>query len=240
MSMFKRTKVVMLSTNEKAQDILFFNRITLKQDGKLIYGNPVGRTEKAQHLYFLSDEDIKEDDYVLVLESGFIIKNTDTSLDGASEKWKKIIATTDKSLDTWRESYVGIPPKKSNVKFPNEQLPKPSMSFINKFIEEYNKGNLITEVLIEYEELADDDMMNHQLDPEIEENWLKLKVNPKDNTITIKPTKQTWTKEELPLAELESLKSILNSPMWKRDFEKNDTIFNDCMKGLLKWTENNL
>ena len=86
---------------------------------------------------------------------------------------EKIIATTDISL----------------VKEYN--LPEPSQSFIQKYIEEYNKGNTITDVLVEYEF----DNEGHTDNP----GWhnQKLKVNSKDNTITIKKVKDSWNKEEV-------------------------------------------
>ena len=83
---------------------------------------------------------------------------------------EKIIATTDISL----------------VKEYN--LPQPSQQFIQKYIEEYNKGNIITDVLVEYEYLLDDRAVLP---------YWNLKVNTKDNTITIKKLKETYNKEEL-------------------------------------------
>ena len=62
-------------------------------------------------------------------------------------------------------------------------LPKPSQSFIEKYIEKYNKGEQITDVLVEY--------WAHT------EEHPQLKINPKDNTITIKPVKDSWNREEV-------------------------------------------
>jgi hypothetical protein len=60
------------------------------------------------------------------------------------------------------------------------------------FVKEYNKGNKITDVLIEYEPMyrraGDNDR--------ITENPLILKINP-DNTINIKDIKRIWTTEEV-------------------------------------------
>ena len=67
-------------------------------------------------------------------------------------------------------------------------LPQPSQQFIQKYIEEYNKGNIITDVLVEYEYLLDDRAVLP---------YWNLKVNTKDNTITIKKLKETYNKEEL-------------------------------------------
>ena len=71
-------------------------------------------------------------------------------------------------------------------------LPQPSQQFIQKYIEEYNnKGNIITDVLVEYEE-GKSYSGNEGL---IIKEWLK--INPKDNTITIKKVKDSWTREEI-------------------------------------------
>ena len=67
-------------------------------------------------------------------------------------------------------------------------LPQPSQQFIEKYIEEYNKGNVITEVLVEYVYLLDDRTVLP---------YWNLKVNTKDNTITIKKLKEIYTKEEV-------------------------------------------
>ena len=67
-------------------------------------------------------------------------------------------------------------------------LPQPSQQFIQKYIEEYNKGNVITDVLVEYNYFLDDNSVLP---------YWNLKVNPKDNTITIKKLKEVYTKDEV-------------------------------------------
>ena len=67
-------------------------------------------------------------------------------------------------------------------------LPQPSQQFIQKYIEEYNKDNIITDVLVEYEYLLNDNTVIP---------YWNLKVNPKDNTITIRKVKENYTKEEV-------------------------------------------
>jgi hypothetical protein len=129
----------MLSTNEKSN-------ISLGDSGKgLIYHThtkPEYDKRTYQHLYILSDDEIKEGDWCLfkqiigseykLCKITYKFGNQLTSLlengnkqEEASQYYKKIIATTDESLG----------------------LPQPSQSFIEKFVEEYNKGNVITEVI---------------------------------------------------------------------------------------------
>ena len=90
----------------------------------------------------------------------------------------KIIATTDISL----------------------KLPQPSQQFIEKYIESYNKGEIITDVLVEYH-----GSFGHYDG----DTWYAPKVNPKDNTITIKKLKDSWNREEV-IKLLNILNNTLN------------------------------
>jgi hypothetical protein len=223
--MKKSAQVVMLPTNEKADIVKFIGEF---QPGKVVYVPDIfkrDKDEQNQHLYILSDEPIKEGDWFLM--NGCIIRQCalhkgdvlDT-IGGLHHEsvCKKIIATTDRMLKIGggtgkREDGISIP------------LPQPSQSFIEHFVAEYNKGNIITKVLVEYEELLDSNSVNQMMfsgmnikDATTE---LNLKINP-DNTINIKPIKESWSREEVT-----TLLYSLN-----RDKEGNF----DCTK----WIEENL
>ena len=173
----------MLPTNEKAptHDYLFL----YKPSNRLVKNGFV------QHLYILSDEEIKEGDWFVGFADGSIkpfvkqadestveINNWQLNKKGHSSN-KKIIATTDKSI---------ILPER----FPSfTYLPQPSQSFIEKFVEEYNKGNVITEVMVEWEYNSYSTKTNGELTAD-----LKLKINP-DNTINISMPKDSWSREEV-------------------------------------------
>jgi len=136
----KRTKVVMLPTNGK--DVAMLSKRT--KDGMLQSAN--GREGVAncntmwqpQHLYFTTDEEIKEGDWCLKplykdgIKLGFGILQADSSYFGGYgydwEEHHKIIATTDPKLN----------------------LPQPSQAFIEK----YCKLGGIDEVDVEYFEEA--------------------------------------------------------------------------------------
>ena len=158
---------------EKRKQLIFL------EDNKGI----VKTKNKNGHLYVLSDEEIKEGDWIITNIHNKIeqVLNNQTSLKFYQERAKKVIATTDTSLYTHQKETVSLPERVF-------YLPQPSQQFIQKYIEEYNKGNVITDVLIEYKYLSD--IMA------VLPYW-KLKVNAKDNTITIKKLKETYTKEEL-------------------------------------------
>jgi hypothetical protein len=176
--MFKKHKVVMLPT-EKAENCLIRNESGNKSLWK---NNPKGHyfTQEylksvpatSHHLYILSDDEIKEGDWYIDTYSAIPLKASENHINKHSTS-KKIIATTDESLKWYM---IGF-------------LPQPSQSFIEKYIEEYNKGNVITDVLVEYED-ADFDYINTRLQgkPMVKP---VVKVNPKDNTITIKKVKDS-------------------------------------------------
>jgi hypothetical protein len=114
---FKRTKVVMLPTNEKAPLILGTSK-----NGKLAISNSSicnGAYIQNQHLYFLSDDEIKEGDWKYDTFHKEISQVK--SLNSISKYDKKIIATTDSSL------LFGGPKSKEWVYLP---LPQPSEGFI--------------------------------------------------------------------------------------------------------------
>ena len=103
--------------------------------------------------------------------------------------YREVLATTDESLNlTFNNG-------KTDLKF---VLPKPSDSFISKYIEEYNKGNQITDVLVEYEKSYGLVQKGLPGFPEDDISWWynKLKVD-SNNTITIKKVKDSYSREEI-------------------------------------------
>ena len=178
---FKKVKVVMLSTNKKAK----FNDLVIHPiDGLLVQFKHQNCTEVAQNLYFLSDEEIKEGDWMFHnLDKKPIQWNEEeTETNPSVCGYKKIIATTDKSL---KQEIFGLGETAMC------SLPQPSTSFIEKFVEEYNKGNVITEVMVEYERVF---KHNEFMEREFFDS---LKINSKDNTITIRKVKDNWNREEV-------------------------------------------
>jgi hypothetical protein len=158
---YQECDIVMLKSGKNNSKIgLNLNAVT----GKLLYYFEQGaRHDETQHLYILSNEEIKEDDYVYHKTFGLgkiIIENNEEcfqsipkhSNDGSIiTPWKrnipdikKVIAITDKSLidesKLMRECYP----------YSIHQI---HQQFIEYFINEYNKGNMITKVLVEVGEL---------------------------------------------------------------------------------------
>lgn len=112
---------------------------------------------------------------------------------------QKIIATTDTSLG------IALIPQQ----------------FINYFIKQYNRGNAIKEVLVEYRRWTEFNG-NHSNTPTID----VLMVNP-DNIINIKPIKDSWNRKEV----IELLSKI------RIDLDKTMVISNESF---VKWIEENL
>lgn len=147
---------------------------------------------KNGHLYVLSDDKIKEGDWYYTPikrsieqcnKSILIIKGGNNDVEQL-----KIIATTDTELS--RNMKLGT------------YIPKPSQSFIEKYVESYNAGKPITDVLVEYEEArchAAYPQQHYCVKPQCTCFAIpfKLKINPKDNTITIKRVKDSWNREEI-------------------------------------------
>jgi hypothetical protein len=170
--------------------------------------------DKMSNIFILSDEEIKEGDWYIDSYNN-ICQYKDLSKIGIDKgEGKKIIATTDSSLSNCtkcgnKENYhnntvIEILCNECGNFF--NKLPQPSQSFLEVFVTEYNKGNQIKEVLVEYEIqhqyhtskefYIDADFVNctkEQYDSIKEEIPTcptrileRLKINPKDNTITIK------------------------------------------------------
>lgn len=94
MENYKKVQVVMLATEKESR--LHYNEqrkiiITTNSDMK----HPM---DKPQHLYFLTDEEIKEGDWLLDLRTNKIAKNINNSIICFNPSIKKIIATTNPEL----------------------------------------------------------------------------------------------------------------------------------------------
>lgn len=204
--MLKATTVVMLPTNQRASICkgITTNRLYL-------YNNGYNLQINCQHLYFLSDEKIKEGDWYLTFQNGSVIgeprKCEDSSYDFTN--CKKIIATTDESLN----------------------LPQPSQSFLQKYVKEYNKGNIITKVMVEYEMMYRDMTGEHKALMLTGTEYSKLKINSIDNTITIRPIKTSWTREEVIEFAKKYAKMVQEKPIQMNAYKP---IHN------MKWIEENL
>ena len=112
------------------------------------------------------DEEIKKGEYYYSYITGKVGKAISNGGEPLTDK--KIIASTNELLN----------------------LPSPSNSFIEKYIEEYNKGQAIEDVMIKMNTIGCADSFL-TLYPN------GIKINPKYNTITIRRIKDSWNREDI-------------------------------------------
>lgn len=183
--MKKTFKVVMLPT-EKASHIHFvtpkdnigdnYEKVNGKlvplKTNKLLYtDNTTEYGFPPQHLYIISDDEIKEGDWVYdssslpqdaPIKRIRIIDDTHYTLYGDTSRnlkchYKKIVATTDKSIrPVCIKCNTRYGQGNHDCKYPcdhngNLYFPQLPESFIQAYIKAYNKGNPITEVDLEIE-----------------------------------------------------------------------------------------
>lgn len=188
MSTFKRCQVIMLLTESNSKT--FINTpFWRNNEAKTLhyYGEKVrnGIDCDPQHLYILSDEEIKEGDWKYNPRiGGWQHKRKGKEMEIIHPETRKIIATTDTLIQDERESLFG------SGKDYNCSVPKLSEEFVKAYIEAYNAGNPITEVDVEYESLIDETSAKYLVNE-------YLKVNPKDNTVTIRKIKDSWNRKEI-------------------------------------------
>lgn len=241
MNLKKKIRVIMLSTDKEAgigsiykmidKDILwddnedFIGRLFINVNPLV---NKSNHKFQAQHLYFLSDEEIKEGDWFLTDDRLNIYENNGIPI------WElhKCTSITNKWIKADNDDSIGYNPnwsKKINASTDKSlNLPEPSPSFIQKFIEEWNKGNKITEVMVEYEKLYSYEATD-QFD-EVGFCGIKPKID-KNNQITITKVKDSWSKEEVA-------KQI--SDFAKEFSFKNNLEFKSSLDFTLKWISENL
>lgn len=222
----------MLPTNEKA-NLLLTGRNDLYYSSKLSDFSLKEDIDTFQHLYFLSDEEIKKGDWFLPISGIGWLLNIPIQADGEggynNEHCKKIISTTDKSLLI---DYKGYEYGTGNYYEALVYLPKPSTSFIEKYVEEYNKGNVITEVLVEYETITKR-YGSCSIGEGVTMNVEQLKVS-KDNTITIRKVKDSWNRDEV-IELLKSRESHIDCHTYSKQF-----IDKQEYRELDKWIQENL
>lgn len=163
-------QVVMLPT-EKASKLIH------SSNGILHYcqsDNILEPNSKAsnQHLYIISDEEIKEGDWYIDNSAGLnsIYQRPNSTGIGRNirssykeKSMRKIIATTNENFRYYKDSFMSV----------RSQLPKIPESFIKAYVE---SNGTIKEVLVEYNEPLNQKLKDENI------KWIKLHS---DNTIII-------------------------------------------------------
>lgn len=234
--MYKKVNVVMLPTNEKSKLVLSFkeksfNQLTEPKLTLIEKANYQMSNIQSQHLYITSDDEIKEGDWIYENDLKTINQAGDNYIQNSNDK--KIITTTNSSLLIPHE----------HKELPDWNLPQIPQQFIEHYVSKYNKGNVITDVLVEYEKCSIcKDTKKHivAMFGEVDCNYCeinegyenlyinpKLKINPKDNTITIKKIKDSWSREEVINLIWEAVSDVGSGMAY-------------CEDEVKKWIEQNL
>lgn len=177
--MWIKKEVLLLQTDEKA---IVGSIVTRPSDGRAAQVNVLTQEDPQpcthQHLYVTSDERIRAGDWYIASNQTLYRANKEVA-DRFGGYFKKVIATTNTALaKTLKSSYVQFGTRVEETRV--AQLPQLPQSFIEQFIDEWNRGNPILELEVEHEGEWDDHYQAYYADT------ISLKVNP-DNTIHVRP-----------------------------------------------------
>jgi hypothetical protein len=140
----KTVKVIILDT-EKESNLLIIGSNLVINYNEFTEQYIKLHNYKPQHLYFSSDDDIKEGDWTIC---GYnLYKWTKEDVEDClynpratnNKGCQKIIATTDKSIEVYNDNGI----------FAMKGLPKIPESFIQDYIKSHNEGSPIAEVDVE-------------------------------------------------------------------------------------------
>jgi hypothetical protein len=235
---YQKVSIVMLPANRDVfapvETGIYINALSIKGNR-----NPYLSLDKyldgvqifnSQYLYFLSNEEIKEGDWVYNKERNTVVYvdcSANANLANTEKDVRfKVIATTDPALT------LNFHDGATNTEI--NGLPRPSNSFLEAYVREYNKGAAITEVLVEMEQIYREELINpmdRECSPStyIPTDHYKVKIAP-DNTITIKRVKE----EEPDLGVLLVLESMLE----KDDVSiRKGSMAHKDLKTLLQWAQ---
>lgn len=189
MEQFKKAKVVLIPTEK-------YSNIILNHNNKLQF-NDTKYIKSYQQLLIISDDEIKEGNWFLNTKSNAIGQHNGSRILLFKED-RKIIASYPLLKIKCIESNNGFCGK-GTCDYPScKYQPQPSQQFIEQYIESYNKGEVITDVLVEYIGNLKVNSYHENGDPNKSDSHYIFypKINP-DNTITIKPVKDSWDREEM-------------------------------------------
>jgi len=198
MSTFKKCKVVLLKSQTPSQ----LGLCTLSPGKEGLIHRDLSKVipflKNAYHLYITSNDEIKVGDLVIENRNGNLnVATINDECEIAKDIQSKIIATTNKELE--------FIPNHSllNVGFLLPLIPK---SFISRYAGSFNTSSLIEDVMVEYEVKAIDSFKSEiYLSSKDSKQFIDTctivssnpKVNTKDNTISIKQLKETFTRDEV-------------------------------------------
>lgn len=256
MSIVKQTPVRLIPSENKS-------RITKNNLGTLSLSKTPQHmvVNTNQYLCFTSSDEIKVGDWITGTELNWgiyneihqvkVIKNLESGklfwfndecngISAIPEQCTKIIAISDTSFDGGIQKGKIYNILSEGTKYEPFNIPQPPIDFIKKYMKSYNRGEIYTHVLVEYE--RDVEMRQGYTKPSAANRsteWYydrhishKLKINPKDNTITIKELKQSWSREDLEVLKYEYEAAKGHS----RVNDKRE----ECVQRIFNWISENL
>jgi hypothetical protein len=188
--MYKKCICLLLPTNKKASLMLFkgVHPYELNYYREITDATIVKEFTENQHLYIISDEEIKAGDWYVCLLNKLVFPASKRH--GQLLTDRKVLASTDSSLRVYTNPII------NGTRSFKGGIPSISQSFIDKYINFYNQGNIITEVLVEYERDVEPKGSGSMWseDEDFVMEYLKLNL---DNTININSIKDSWTRDEV-------------------------------------------
>lgn len=209
----KQEKTVVMVSTEKTATV---NQIvSRKSDNRLAIvnvltvGDPDRYLHTTQHLYILSDEEVKHEDWYIVelfkitgesdglhleqckkLEDVWV-NNFDVVQTRHKDNCKKVIATTNPDLWYNENKLEG---KMNLVKV---TIPKLGLDFVERFVKEWEKGNKIEKVMLEYE--IDDTLSDEHY------TGMKLKIRSNGSVIISPIEEKKYSKYHINMAIREAI-----------------------------------
>lgn len=185
--MNKTFKVVMLPT-EKAEDCILKQNLHLEyQKGYFTQEYLKTSNRYSQHLYILSDDKIKEGDWVIEYQKGDeqgTVQQIKNEYVLAPDIQKKIVATTDRSIR--RDSSVVSVNNPRHV-FKVGHIPE---SFIQSYIKAYNEDKPITEVDLEMEDYLTEELA-------IKGSFTNYRIKTRHNNTVIVHQSKMYARDEV-------------------------------------------
>jgi hypothetical protein len=205
---YQECDVVMLPTNKSDYTQLIYRENKLMcQDKKSFKNDRKSQYTKHFELYILSNEEIKEGDWYIhkQVNNLRLLQHATNNLPLDA---KKVIATTDSSLNLGIQKGKIYLQQFKNTKYEPNIIPQIPQQFIEHFITEYNKGNVISKVLVEWLRGSDGYYDEKQV-----WHWKMLGplVYPENNEISILTEQKQETLEEVVRIHLD--KNKYSSPI---------------------------
>lgn len=234
MNLKKKCKVVILPSENKSEIIgnrqyavtAITGELKLRRNCSDAWINSFWKNKWINYnLYALSDEEIKEHEWCFHKASKSIIQYPNGGF--PTKHAMKVIASTDPSLTKgWIRDND---PNRLNPNYVDittmNGLPQPSPQFVEKYVEEYNKGNVITDVNVDF--IFNTTNEDWSKTPVQLEGFYTPKVD-KNNFITITKIKDSWTREEVESKCYEAYKAGIQQGI------------DPSPKPFTKWIEENL